>query len=253
MKKYIRCAEDVDNTFNDALSNLKEDFDYIVSGLEKLDRSGPNASQTGLAIIENISNSLSGFISDIANTVEGSDSEVQSSQTITADDDITFKDRYLHDLIGDIQSEFSYDIPDITFDTHDNALQIDGHCDDIVINIKIPYAELHFDFDRLDADVDYVANLISEECNREYVDECQAIDAAKVLDHDLTEDEIELKVGKIFERNHIDPALDDAQWLIDDCVDWVKADSSNTISEWWRFAKLDFASEIRHLKELSSK
>ena len=66
MKRRIYSAENNDNIFDDALSDLKEDFDYVVSGLEKLSRSGANASQDALAIIENISNDLSASISDIA-------------------------------------------------------------------------------------------------------------------------------------------------------------------------------------------
>lgn len=69
MKRRIYSAENNDNIFDDALSDLKEDFDYVVSGLEKLGRSGANASQDALAIIENISNDLSASISDIADRI----------------------------------------------------------------------------------------------------------------------------------------------------------------------------------------
>lgn len=69
MKRRVYSAENNDNIFDDALSDLKEDFDYVVSGLEKLGRSGANASQDALAIIENISNDLSASISDIADRI----------------------------------------------------------------------------------------------------------------------------------------------------------------------------------------
>lgn len=69
MKRRVYSAENNDNIFDDALSDLKEDFDYVVSGLEKLSRSGANASQDALAIIENISNDLSASISDIADRI----------------------------------------------------------------------------------------------------------------------------------------------------------------------------------------
>lgn len=69
MKRRVYSAENNDNIFDDALSNLKDDFDYVVSGLEKLGRSGANASQDALAIIENISNDLSASISDIADRI----------------------------------------------------------------------------------------------------------------------------------------------------------------------------------------
>lgn len=69
MKRRVYSAENNDNIFDDALSDLKDDFDYVVSGLEKLGRSGANASQDALAIIENISNDLSASISDIADRI----------------------------------------------------------------------------------------------------------------------------------------------------------------------------------------
>ena len=69
MKRRVYSAENNDNIFDDALSDLKEDFDYVVSGWEKLGRSGANASQDALAIIENISNDLSASISDIADRI----------------------------------------------------------------------------------------------------------------------------------------------------------------------------------------
>lgn len=40
-----------------------------MSGLEKLGRSGPNASQDALAITENLSNDLARYMSDIADNI----------------------------------------------------------------------------------------------------------------------------------------------------------------------------------------
>ena len=69
-RRIITAAEDKDtNGLDDALSNLKDDFDYVMSGLEKLGRSGANASQNALAIVENLSNDLARYMSDIADTI----------------------------------------------------------------------------------------------------------------------------------------------------------------------------------------
>ena len=69
-RRMITAAEsEPDNGLDDALSNLKDDFDYVMSGLEKLGRSGPNASQDALAITENLSNDLARYMSDIADNI----------------------------------------------------------------------------------------------------------------------------------------------------------------------------------------
>ena len=69
MKRKIVAAEAADNGLDEALDNLKADFDYILSGLEKLGRSGANASNDALAIAETISNALTDFTNQIASAV----------------------------------------------------------------------------------------------------------------------------------------------------------------------------------------
>lgn len=69
MKRKIVAAEAADNGLDEALDNLKSDFDYILSGLEKLGRSGANASNDALAIAETISNALTDFTNQIASAV----------------------------------------------------------------------------------------------------------------------------------------------------------------------------------------
>lgn len=53
----------------DALANLEADFDYIMSGLEKLGRSGVNTSNDALAIVENLSNDLKNYTAQIADRI----------------------------------------------------------------------------------------------------------------------------------------------------------------------------------------
>lgn len=70
MKRVITAAEaSSENKLDDAIGNLEADFEYIISGLEKLSRSGVNASNDALAIAENISNALKSFTSDIADKI----------------------------------------------------------------------------------------------------------------------------------------------------------------------------------------
>ena len=71
MKKLrkITAAED-DSKLILALDELKDDFDYIMSGLEKLDRSGAEASNSGLIIAENLQAAFQDIIGRIAESLE---------------------------------------------------------------------------------------------------------------------------------------------------------------------------------------
>lgn len=69
-RRPIRAAEgDKDNGLDDVMSNVSDDFDYLMSGIEKLVRSGPNAAQAAAALLENIQSSLDSFISQVADAV----------------------------------------------------------------------------------------------------------------------------------------------------------------------------------------
>lgn len=66
----IYAAEDNSNDkLADAIDSLKEDFDYIIAGLERLDRQGANGSNDALMIAENISTNLQGHLSEIASHI----------------------------------------------------------------------------------------------------------------------------------------------------------------------------------------
>lgn len=74
--KPIKAAdENADTRLDDALSDLKDDFDYAVSGLEKLGRDGANASNSALAIAETLSNNIQSTLDQIANAVSNPQGE----------------------------------------------------------------------------------------------------------------------------------------------------------------------------------
>ena len=83
MKKVIRASitnvsaaadDTVDNRLADAISVAKEDFDYIVMGLEHMGRQGANATSEALRIIENLQNGIKGVLGEIADNTDGSNS-----------------------------------------------------------------------------------------------------------------------------------------------------------------------------------
>lgn len=68
MKRVILSATlPIDEELSDALAALKADFDYLISGLEKLGRSGAATSKEALVISENINSDISKHLNDVAN------------------------------------------------------------------------------------------------------------------------------------------------------------------------------------------
>ena len=64
--KQISAASEGDSKLAAALDAISDDFDYIISGLEKLDRSGAEASNNGLIIAERLNDALQAAIEGIA-------------------------------------------------------------------------------------------------------------------------------------------------------------------------------------------
>lgn len=67
--KQIKAAseDDKDAIFNDKMDQLKDDFDYIQSGLDKLNRSGmTNEADT---IINNLGMQFQSIIADVADQI----------------------------------------------------------------------------------------------------------------------------------------------------------------------------------------
>lgn len=73
MKRRIRSVTAADDTklsgLDDAIDTLKDDFDYLIAGLEKLGRTGINASNEGQAIVENLSTDIQSYLAQIAELV----------------------------------------------------------------------------------------------------------------------------------------------------------------------------------------
>lgn len=71
MKRVITAADDNksrDDAINDVLDNLDSDFDYLIDGLNKLNRDGRSIDEI-LSIANGVRNSLQSAIDDIASKI----------------------------------------------------------------------------------------------------------------------------------------------------------------------------------------
>ena len=65
VRRTIQAAQGDESKLQETIDALKDDFDYIISGLDKLDRSGAEASNEGLIIAEGLQSTFQEVISSI--------------------------------------------------------------------------------------------------------------------------------------------------------------------------------------------
>lgn len=106
-------------------------------------------------------NNYKAWLKDTLDNMESVDNiDIESSEAIMSADDSTQDDRYLHNLIGDIQSEIEHEVETIEFDQDDNNLYMTVVYMDTVKEYKIPFDDLSFEFDTIEDDVEYIANTL---------------------------------------------------------------------------------------------
>ena len=72
MKKQIIAAkENEDTRLEDMLDVLEDDFDYILSGLDKLNREGRESREEGISIAQQLHESLDAITVQIADIIGG--------------------------------------------------------------------------------------------------------------------------------------------------------------------------------------
>lgn len=72
MKKFMKAvtaASGDESKLALMLDSISDDFDYVISGLEKLDRSGAEASNNGLIIAERLNDAIQAAIESIAESI----------------------------------------------------------------------------------------------------------------------------------------------------------------------------------------
>lgn len=107
-----------------------------------------------------------GSINDLMNEIQKklSTNEIEESTSVKAasESDETFNERYLHSLIGDIQTEVGNEINKLVADYGDDDLRLIITYESHVIEMTITFDELSFDFDQIEDDAIYIGNSIRE-------------------------------------------------------------------------------------------
>lgn len=68
-QRAIRAADDGNPALDDAMSDMKADFDYVMDGLDRMSRMGGDSSKRALSLALEFNASIGNMISTVANEV----------------------------------------------------------------------------------------------------------------------------------------------------------------------------------------
>lgn len=116
-----------------------------------------------LNALENKINELGGYDIDSATNVSSISSKPKMKSVKSSELDVD-KERYLHDLIGDLDLDLKDLVKQFTADYEDDNLYVtvvtyDGNTGEY----KIPFSDLNWDFNSIDRDVEYISDHIAED------------------------------------------------------------------------------------------
>lgn len=116
-----------------------------------------------LNALENKINELGGYDVNSATNVSNIPSRPEMKNVKSSELDVD-KERYLHDLIGDLDLDLKDLVKGFTADYEDDNLYVtvvtyDGNTGEY----KIPFSDLNWDFNSIDRDVEYISDHIAED------------------------------------------------------------------------------------------
>lgn len=85
-------------------------------------------------------------------------SSIKSASSYETDEQ--YQERYIHSLIGDIDSKISRYVDSIKFNYDGSDIIITVGIDDTVKEYAVPYSDLQFEWDHIDDDTDYIIDEI---------------------------------------------------------------------------------------------
>lgn len=197
MKRVIRGAEDnkTSDAFKDELSNIQDDFDYLVDGLDKMARDGKTSE--ALQIVLEAKSVVNGLISKIDVT----DNKVESSTKVSADKDIRVPYSYDPDdpYIYQVQSDGGILVEE--FEDENDALRY-AREHDVRYVVAVPKP------DRQDID----GEIVIWENIADWFSEVDG----DVINAELTNNNIDITFNNTFSDDMLDVIDDELQRVIED-------------------------------------
>lgn len=191
--------------------------------------------------------------------LEGTDVNSAINTSNISASDSTDNERYIHNLIGDIESELEYEIDSVTFDQDDENLYATVTYRGHVKEYKIPFADLKMDFDRIGEDSSYIVNSIlmdldnvDDEGFHDYNEVNGSTNDSRYEKNDDPQDFVNYVDAVLKKLKSVGCDIDDG-----DVIDYAEAaaelianDDDHDVEYWWNETKKNFMDEIDELPHI---
>lgn len=191
--------------------------------------------------------------------LEGTDVNSATNTSGIASSDSAYNERFIHNLIGDIESELDGEIDNISFDQDDENLYATvtymGH----VKEYKIPFSDFTMNFDTIEQDSSYVVNGIrmdldnvDDEGFHDYDEVNGSTNDSRYEKNDDPQDFVNYVDAVLKKLKSVGCDIDDG-----DVIDYAEAaaemianDDDHDVEYWWRETKRNFMDEIEELPHI---
>lgn len=185
---------------------------------------------------------LEQFENVLKNKIKELDGDVEACDNITsaADMDGDAKERYIHNLIGDVEADVIGLVKGIDWESNDESLSATVQKGNTVFEISCPLSDLTFK--DLDKDCKYIVKAIKSAGK---VEECEAINASE--DDDFARNDFHKYVNPVLEKlksyglNPDDPEVYD---YAENAAEMIAQDDDHDVEYWWRETLADFRDDL---------
>ena len=191
--------------------------------------------------------------------LEGTDVNSATNTSNIIASDSTDNERFIHNLIGDIEEELDGEIDSISFDQDDKNLYATVTYRGHVKEYKIPFSDLTMNFDTIGQDSSYIVNGIlmdldnvDDEGFHDYNEVNGSTNYSRYEKNDDPQDFVNYVDAVLKKLKSVGCDIDDG-----DVIDYAEAaaelianSDDHDVEYWWRETKRNFMDEIEELPHI---
>ena len=185
--------------------------------------------------------------------LEGTDVNSATNTSNIIASDSTDNERFIHNLIGDIEEELDGEIDNISFDQDDENLYATVTYMDHVKEYKVPFSDLTMDFDTIEQDSSYVVNSIlmdldnvDDEGFHDYDEVNSASDDFRYEKNDDPQDFVNYVDAVLEKLKSVGCDINDREVIdyAEAAAELIAYDDNHDVEDWWRETKRNFMNEV---------
>lgn len=217
-----------------------------------------------LNALENKINELGGYKVDSATNVSNIPSAPEMRNVKSSEMNID-KERYLHNLIGDLELDLNDCIQGLTCDYEDDNLYLTVQTmEGEIVQYTVPFSDMSFDFNQIDQDVNTISMYILGDLGMDpaadhyedpnsYIEESEQVVSSddyfsnRNNEYSRIEDKVEAEVIKKLESQGVDTDSTEAGFFLDGAVDLIMQQDNPDVEDWWKETMNNYKEEIDKL------